>query len=493
MADSKVYDAADLECVEAEEVKGLLTETKVKDVKKLRAEEDYRVFRTVTAPLFIGFLLAFVFISYTLSYLGMKVVDKIRDNDDDDTVSGPTMLFDLTTDQGFLEAENVYEKWGYGNTYETLKSRADYFRTQVGDMEIADLTGLKPTWEANGGVVPWLNDSFTRTIDQLYSYSKAPNIVFFLVDDWGYNDIGYQSDYLSWTTPNVDAIAKNGIKLTNYYTSELCTPTRAAFLTGRYAFRFGMQGADLDKVELPNSEALISEELKSAGYRTYIVGKWHMGWSTNAKTPNYRGFDYYYGYLGGFIDYWTKGYGDDLDLHENNNLVTNATELSTDVHSAYLYQSHAEYIIDDHVKNYPDQPMFLYYASQLIHTDWEVPDSYKDRCSVQGSDSDTLTYCGMNLMLDDMIGRLNCALDAAGLLDNTLFILASDNGGNVLMSGSNRPFRGAKGSLFRGGQSVPAFISGPESLIPSSRRGKTYDGQMHVTGKKSSKRLCFEK
>ena len=93
------------------------------------------------------------------------------------------------------------------------------------------------------GQDPITNSNYKRTITQKYIPNNAPNIVFFLVDDWGYNNAGYQSyNFLKGTTPNIDRLAEQGIKLTNYYTCSLCTPTRAAFLTGRYAFRFGLQG-----------------------------------------------------------------------------------------------------------------------------------------------------------------------------------------------------------------------------------------------------------
>lgn len=375
----------------------------------------------------------------------------------------------------------MYGNAQYSDIQAKLLKRASVWKEKIGDPDSPDQTGLKPAWKAAGGVVPWLDDDTTRTIEKKYSSSSAPHVVVLLVDDWGFNDVGYNSDYLSWTTPNIDKLASNGIKLTNYYTHELCTPSRAALMTGRYALRFGMQGSGLDKVELPLTEVTMAEELKSAGYKTNLVGKWHLGWSTNSKTPNYRGFDTFYGYLGGYIDYWTKDYGDDLDFHDNTDLVTSSAALDSSVHSAYLYAAKAEAVIKDHSEKHSDKPMFLYYASQLIHTEWAAPQSFIDRCSVDGSDTDELTYCAMVLMLDEVVGNLTCALEKYNMADNTLLVVMSDNGGNSDMDGNCYPYRGAKGSLYRGAESVPAFIYGSESLIASSRRGGTYDGQMHVT------------
>jgi hypothetical protein len=232
------------------------------------------------------------------------------------------LLFDFSTPEGELELTSVYYDQKYKSDVVTLNAKTAYWRAQFGTPEIPDTSGTNKAWNTVGGVSPWLNDSSKRDIVQKYSHPTAPNIVLFLVDDWGYNDIGYRSTYMNWTTPNIDKLANNGIKLSNYYTHELCGPSRAALLTGRYATRFGMHGSDKDIVEVPSAEVFLSEELKSAGYRTYMVGKWHLGWSALAKTPTFRGFDYFYGYLGGFIDYWTKKYGTHQDLTENTRLVT---------------------------------------------------------------------------------------------------------------------------------------------------------------------------
>jgi hypothetical protein len=233
------------------------------------------------------------------------------------------LLFDFTTIEGELELTSVYYDKDYKANVTFLNKKTTYWRSQYGEPEIADTTYTKSVWNSKGGVYPWIDDTSSREIAQKYSHSAAPNIVIFLVDDWGYNDIGYRSTYMNWTTPNIDKLANNGIKLGNYYTHELCGPSRAALLTGRYATRFGMHGSDKDIVEVPLTEVTLAEELKSAGYRTYLIGKWHLGWSSLSHTPTYRGFDYYYGYLGGFVDYWTKKYGSHLDLTENESLVTN--------------------------------------------------------------------------------------------------------------------------------------------------------------------------
>eukprot|EP01035_Chromulina_nebulosa_P016905 gene16905-22394_t len=337
-------------------------------------------------------------------------------------------------------------------------------------------------WKGCNCVHPWIEDETTaREIEQIYQPSNPPHIVFVLADDLGWNDIGYQSTYQSWATPAIDLLASEGIKLKFYFTHDSCTPSRGALLTGRYSIRLGLHEDSFTGAELPITEATLAEELKSAGYRTNMVGKWHLGSSSELKLPHNRGFDYTYGYYNGYIDYWSKKFNGYTDLHENGELVTDDDELSSDIHSAYLFQSKVENVISDHVENYPDQPMFLYYSLQLVHFPYEPPAEFVSRC--QSSDITTTKFCGQTLMLDEVIANLTCALKSNNMIDNTILIFASDNGGTAELNdnvvGNSVPFRGHKFSFNRGGISAPAFIHSP--LIPESARGSEYNGLMHVT------------
>ena len=186
------------------------------------------------------------------------------------------------------------------------------------------------------------------------------------------------------------------------------------------------------------------------------------------------------------IDYWTKEYDGYLDLHQNDKLVTAKDETSEDVHSAYLFQQKAEDAIWDWHDNYNNQPFFLYYATQIIHGTLEAPDVFMERAELPVGIEDKLTgfnmkkYVALNLMLDEIIANITCTLEAAGMADNTILILASDNGGQDIIPGNTHPLRGQKGSFFRGGVSVPAFIH--SKMLPSSARGSVYEGNVHVTG-----------
>jgi len=141
--------------------------------------------------------------------------------------------------------------------------------------------------------------------------------------------------------------------------------------------------------------------------------------------------------------------------------------------------------IANHADEYPDQPMFLYYAPELIHKPWTAPSTYTDRCgTVKGVDDDDLSedllnYCGLNVMLDETVANVTCALAAHGMAENTVLVLIADNGGYKTIPGNNYPMRGSKGTFWRGGVSSTAFIHSP--LIKEKYRGETYTGTMHVT------------
>ena len=365
----------------------------------------------------------------------------------DNKLEGGKYLFDLDIDP--LETTNVYDVSEYITMVTEIEDKTiDYWTTAVRDPDTPDSSDKITKWDLLGGVSPWIHNTTTRVIENNYNYEDAPHIVYILIDDWGYNDVGYRSSYLNWTTPTVDRLASEGVKLENYYTSNLCTPSRGALLTGRYPSRLGFSVA-YDMAELPLDEVTLAEELKSAGYRTYMVGKWHLGMSSRARTPLYRGFDYFYGFLGGFIDYWNKTYENYLDLRDGDNLESNPEALSSDLHSAYLFESKAEAVIANHATEYPDQPMFLYMASQLIHETWAAPQVYLDRCIDGGASEDEYPYCGMNVMVDEAVANLTCVLEQYGMADNTVLIIASDNGGVSSMTGSSYPFRGNKGSFYR--------------------------------------------
>jgi arylsulfatase A-like enzyme len=397
-------------------------------------------------------------------------------------------LYNLNTDPH--ETESIADT--DTDTLSSLWERCDYWNTQVQDPSIPAATGKTSMFTTCGGICPWLpsdsSESTAVSTAQIYDYEDAPHIIFVLVDDWGWNDVGWRSTYMGWTTPNIDRIAAEGVKFNNYFSHFSCMPSRGAFLTGRYAMRLGLWQAH-ENAELPLSETTIAQEMKSAGYRTALVGKWHQGYSSPDHLPMNRGFDIFYGYLNGYVDYWTKSYGTHLDLHNGYDLETDAALLDPSVHNAFVLQSKVEQLIADHATNHADQPLFLYYAMQLIHGVWAAPEEYLQRCSFPSSSSVEddyvrdveYKYCAMNIMLDEAIANLTCTLESFDMVDNTVMVVVSDNGGEQTVSGNSYPFRGGKGSHFRGGISTTGFIH--SALIPDSMKGQSYDGQFHITGK----------
>jgi arylsulfatase A-like enzyme len=396
-------------------------------------------------------------------------------------------LYDLNTDP--TELYDVVNDEKYAGSITKIKGIAERYNEYKISPEVPPNTGKMTLWKEVDAVIPWATDHYvSEPVEQKYNFTEGelpPHIIFILVDDWGWNDFGKRSTYLNWTTPTIDKLADEGILLESYTTHELCTPSRGALLTGRYPLRLGLMEQHVDS-ELPLSEITLAQEMKSAGYKTYMVGKWHLGMSTTSHLPVSRGFDSHYGYLSGFIDYWNKtdthGF---LDLRNGYDLVRKESALSDELHSAYLFQSEAEKVIEAHVESFPDQPFFLYYAMQLIHGEWTAPESYKERCSYPETIDDdyvrevTYNYCAMNVMMDEMVANLMCKLDELKLSENTVVVLASDNGGESTVSPNSMPFVGHKGTYFRGGTAATAMIH--SKLIPEKSRGSKYYGTMHVT------------
>jgi hypothetical protein len=205
-----------------------------------------------------------------LSVIGLAVAAVV--------VSAETAFYNLNTDP--YETTNIYDADDskQQKIVTAIEERIAYWAQFY--QNVTDEGYDKEAYVAAGGFTSWETSDFEPLeIEQKFTYSDAPHIVYVLVDDWGYNDLGSRSTYLSWATPTIDGLAANGVSLTNYYTNELCSPSRAALMTGRYAFRLGFQSGGEDgsastRFALNLTEITLGQELQSAGYRTYIIGKW---------------------------------------------------------------------------------------------------------------------------------------------------------------------------------------------------------------------------
>ncbi len=312
------------------------------------------------------------------------------------------------------------------------------------------------------------------------SGTHAPNIVYIVSDDQGWKDVGFHGSDIR--TPNIDALAHGGAQLDQFYTQPMCTPTRAAFMTGRYPFRYGLQTAVIlsnHTYGLATDEWLLPQALKEAGYTTALVGKWHLGHGDRKYWPRQRGFDYQYGPLIGEIDYFTHSSHEVRDWFRNNEPVEEKG------YSTTLLGDDAVRLIGSHD---PSSPLFLYLAFNAPHSPYQAPQEYVDRYR-NIEDPTRRTYAGMISALDDQIGRVVAALEKKGIRDNTLIVFHSDNGGtkNKMFAGEgdlskitipvdNGPLRDGKASLYEGGTRVAALANWPGHIAA----GSTVEGMMHV-------------
>ena len=308
-----------------------------------------------------------------------------------------------------------------------------------------------------------------------------PNIVHIVADDLGWKDVGFNGA-ADIKTPNLDALAAGGAKFTQFYVQPMCTPTRAALMTGRYPFRYGLQTIVIPgpaNYGLDTTEFLMPQCLKDAGYDTAIIGKWHLGHADRKFWPKQRGFDYQYGAMIGELDYYTHSDAGVLDWFRNSKPV------KEEGYTTKLLGNDAVKYIGGHD---PKKPFYLYLAFNAPHTPYQAPKEYIDRFK-HIEDPTRRTYAAMVACLDDEVGRVVAELDRKGLRDNTLILFNSDNGGtkNAMFAGQmadlskttipcdNGPYRDGKGTLFEGGCRVAAFANWPGHIKP-----QTVDGIIHA-------------
>ena len=281
----------------------------------------------------------------------------------------------------------------------------------------------------------------------LCALNDPPNIVVLLADDLGWGDVGWHRGEIP--TPRLDALAATGAKLEAFYVQPVCSPTRAALLTGRYPMRHGLQVGVVRpwaRYGLPLEERTLADALREAGYATSICGKWHLGHAEPAYLPTRRGFDHQYGPYNGAIDYFTHDRDGGFDWHRNDAVCRD------EGYATHLLAKEAAHVVRTHAGK---KPFFLYVAFNAVHSPHQAPEKYMEPFAAMKGER--RKYAGMLAAMDEAVGTIVDAVDQAGARANTLFLFASDNGGPAVAS--NGPLRGGKGSLYEGGVRVPAFAS----------------------------------
>lgn len=341
----------------------------------------------------------------------------------------------------------------------------------LGLPQFSPLTGLAPTSVAQAA----------------QPSAPRPNIVHIVADDLGWKDVGFNG-CTDIKTPNLDKLAAQGARLTDFYVQPMCTPTRACLMTGRYPFRYGLQTAVIPSVSaygLDTTEWLLPQALKEAGYQTAIIGKWHLGHADKKWWPKQRGFDYQYGAMIGELDYFTHDEHGVLDWFRNNEPVREEGYTTT------LIGQDAARLINEHDTS---APLYLYLTFNAPHTPYQAPKEYIDRyAGIQ--DPTRRTYAAMVACMDDEIGRVVAALEKKKMRDNTLIIFHSDNGGtrNAMFAGvmadvskvtlpaNNGPYREGKGMLFEGGTRVCGFANWPGHVKAQSVAGLIHAVDLYPT------------
>jgi arylsulfatase A-like enzyme len=287
--------------------------------------------------------------------------------------------------------------------------------------------------------------------------AAQPNIVFFLIDDLGYADCGFNGGK-DIRTPRIDALAHAGVVLESHYVQPVCSPTRSALLTGRYPTHTGVYTIVRPHATwgLPLQERTLAQALKESGYSTQIIGKWHLGEFQPQYLPTARGFDHHYGHYFGMLDYFTHKRGEDVDWHRD------GQPLKEEGYTTHLLAKEAQRVIQQHDKA---KPLFLYLPFNGVHSPFQAPDSYTAAYPQLKGNRQKLA--GMLAAVDEAIGQVVDALDAASLRENTLILFSSDNGGPP--PGVNTPFSHYKGSIYEGGVQAAAFANWPGKL-PAGKR-----------------------
>ncbi len=298
--------------------------------------------------------------------------------------------------------------------------------------------------------------------------ARTPNIVILLADDLGYADLGFRGSDIE--TPHLDQMARDGIRLERFYSMPICTPTRSALMTSRDPIKLGMAYAGLQPWVtggVAPEEHFMAESFRDAGYDTAMIGKWHLGRDHEALMPHNRGFNHFIGHLNTQVDYFTHAATGGHDLQENGTSVTRKGQYATDIHG----DEAVKYIKAGRDKT---KPFFLYVPFLAPHSPMQAPqqleEKYKHRSNIFFPKR---TYAAMVDSLDQNIGKIFKALEEEGVIENTIILFFSDNGGFAGFGADNTPYRGGKLETFEGGIRVNAILRWHGHIEAGSQTNQT--------------------
>ena len=319
-----------------------------------------------------------------------------------------------------------------------------------------------------------------------HAAGDRPNIIVMVADDLGWNDVGYHDGPID--TPSLDRMAAEGMQLHRFYTTPICSPTRAALMTGRDPIRLGVAYATIMpwmNNGIHPDERFLPEAFRDAGYQTAMVGKWHLGHSQQDFHPNSRGFEHFYGHL-----HTEVGYFPPFSNQGGKDFQQNGVSIEKDGYETYLLADEVSRYIRERDE---DKPFFVYMPFIAPHTPLEAPpelvEKYKDlvddRVPARATNTDNsrrirqLTmrpsarpmFAAVVEAMDQAIGQVLNTLDEEGVADNTIVLFFSDNGGAAYASGGadNAPLRGGKGEAFEGGIRVISLLRYPEQVAAGSK------------------------